>query len=100
MKQATVSVRTYALTFVALLALALVTSLIGMIDLGPFSLPVAVTIATMKAVLIAAFFMQALYGAKQIRIILAGGVIWFLIMVTLTLGDYMTRGWVSALGGK
>jgi len=48
----------------------------------------------MKASLIAAFFMQALYECKIVRIIIAGGVVWFLIMVTLTLADYMSRGWL------
>ncbi|MBV9308902.1 MAG: hypothetical protein JOZ45_22335 [Acidobacteriaceae bacterium] len=61
---------------------------------------IAVTIATAKAILIAFFFMHALYESKVIRVILAGGIIWFLIMVSLTLGDYMTRGWVLNLGGK
>ena len=100
MKQPVVSIRTYTLTFVSLLALALATSLISFLDLGPFSMVIAVTIAAAKAILIAAFFMHALYESKVIRVILAGGVIWFLIMVSLTLGDYMTRGWVLKLGGK
>ena len=100
MKQPTVSRRTYALTFASLLALALATTLIGFLDLGPFSMVIAITIAAAKATLIAAFFMHALYESKVVRVILAGGIIWFLIMVTLTLGDYMTRGWVVPLGGK
>lgn len=100
MKGPTVSIKTYTLTFVALLALALATTLIGFLDLSPFSMIIAVTIAAAKAILIASFFMHALYESKVIRVILAGGVIWFLIMVTLTLGDYMTRGWVLTLGGK
>lgn len=100
MKGPVVSIKTYTWTFLALLALALLTTLIGFLDLGPFSMVIAVTIATAKAVLIASFFMHALYKSKVIRVILAGGVIWFLIMVSLTLGDYMTRGWVLNLGGK
>lgn len=100
MKQPTVSVRTYTLTFVALLALVLITSLIGFLDLGPFTMVIAITIATIKATFIACFFMHALYESKVVRVVIAGGVIWFLIMVSLTLGDYMTRGWVLKLGGK
>ena len=100
MKKPVVSIRAYTLTFLSLLALALLTTLIGFLDLGPFSMVIAVTIAAAKATLIAAFFMHALYESKVVRVILSGGVIWFLIMVTLTLGDYMTRGWVLPLGGK
>ena len=59
---------------------------------------IAVSIATIKASLIAALFTQALYEGKVVRIILAGGVIWFLILVTLTLADYMTRGWLPFPG--
>jgi cytochrome c oxidase subunit 4 len=93
-----VSVRKYALVFGALLLLALTTTLIGMLDLGPFNMIIAITIAAAKASLIAAFFMQALYEGKIVRIILTGGVVWFLIMITLTLGDYMTRGWLPFPG--
>ena len=100
MKEPVVSIKTYTWTFLALLALVLATTLIAFLDLGPFTMVIALTIATIKAVLIASFFMHALYESKVIRVIVAGGVIWFLIMVSLTLGDYMTRGWVQKLGGK
>lgn len=93
-----VSIRTYGLVFAGLLLLALVTTLIGMLDLGPFNMVIAITIAAAKASFIAAFFMQALYEGKIVRIIVTGGVVWFLIMVTLTLGDYMSRGWVGLPG--
>lgn len=93
-----VSIRTYAFVFTALLLFALITTLIGMLDLGPFNMVIAITIALIKASLIAAFFMQALYEGKIVRIIITGGVVWFLIMVTLTLGDYMTRGWLPFPG--
>ena len=98
MKQPVVTRKTYALVWLSLLALALLTTLIGFLDLGPFNMIIAITIATAKACLIAAFFMHALYEGKVIRIIVAGGVVWFLIMITLTLGDYMTRGWLPFPG--
>jgi cytochrome c oxidase subunit 4 len=93
-----VSVRKNALVFGALLVLALSTTLIGMLDLGPFNMVIAITIAATKAALIAAFFMQALYESKIVRIIITGGVVWFLIMITLTLGDYVSRGWLPFPG--
>lgn len=98
MKQPIVSRKTYAFTWLALLALALTTTLIGFINLGPFNMIIAITIATAKACLIASFFMHALYENKVVRVVLAGGVLWFLIMVSLTLGDYMTRGWLPFPG--
>ena len=35
-----------------------------------------------------------------VRVVLAGAVIWFLIMIKMTIGDYVTRGWVYPLSGK
>lgn len=98
MRPPTVSIGKYAAVFGSLLILALATTLIGFLDLGPFNMIIAITIAAAKASLIAAFFMQALYEGKIVRIVIAGGVVWFLIMLTLTLGDYMSRGWLPFPG--
>jgi cytochrome c oxidase subunit IV len=98
MSQPTVSARTYAFTLLALLGLTLLTSLLALLDLGRFSFVAGVAIAVLKASLIAAIFMHALYDTKLIRVILAGGVIWFLIMISITLGDYLTRGWLPFPG--
>ena len=92
MSQPTVSIKTYTFTWLVLLGLTLLTSLIGLIDLGVFNLVAAVLIAAVKASLIATFFMHAFYEAKLVRVVLAGGIIWFLILISLTLGDYLTRG--------
>ena len=98
MSQSAVSVKTYAFTLLALLGLTLLTSLLGLADLGRFSLIAAVAIAALKASLIASFFMHALYETKLVRVVMAGGVIWFLIMISLTLGVYLTRGWMPYPG--
>lgn len=39
--------------------------------------------------------MHALYETPLIRVILASGVLWFLILITLTMCDYLTRYSVS-----
>ncbi len=89
-----VSLRAYLLTYAGLLALTLSTVLIGYIDLGWGSMFVAVVIAAAKAALIALFFMHALVEKKLVWLVIAGSVIWFLILVSLTFGDYITRGWL------
>jgi len=86
-------------TFLALLALTLSTVLIGFLNLGWGSMFVAVLIALGKAILIACFFMHALLEKKIVKLVIAGSILWFLILVTLTAGDYITHGWV-AFGGK
>lgn len=90
--------KTLSLVFVSLLALVLGTTLIGFLNLGHFNIVVAVAIAVIQACLVAGFFMQALYEGKIVHIILTGGIVWFLIMETLTLGDYMSRGWLPIPG--
>jgi cytochrome c oxidase subunit IV len=98
MSQPTVSVKTYALTLMGLLGLTLLTSLLGLQDLGRLSIVIAVLIALAKATLIATFFMHAFFGSKLVRVVLAAGVIWFLIMICLTTADYFTRGWLPFPG--
>ena len=92
------SAKSYVLTYVGLLALTLSTVLIGFLDLGWGSMFVAVTIATAKATLIALFFMHALVEKKLVWLVIGGALVWFLILVSLTLGDYITRGWVPFPG--
>jgi cytochrome c oxidase subunit IV len=94
MTQPLVSRKTYLFTFLSLLALTLLTTLLGFIDMGPLNVVVAVGIAAVKASLIAAFFMHALYESKLVRVALAGGVIWFLILISLTISDYISRSWL------
>ena len=93
-----VSARKYVYTFAGLLALTLSTVLIGYIDLGWGSMFVAVAIAAAKATLIASIFMHALYESKLIKVVIGGALVWFLILVSLTIGDYITRGWLPYPG--
>jgi cytochrome c oxidase subunit IV len=90
--------RSYWIVYVVLLALTLLTVLLGYLHMGEFNMVVAIAIATIQASLIAGFFMHALYEAPLVRVVAAGGVIWFLIMMTLTLTDYHTRGWLPFPG--
>ena len=98
MKEPALSRKSYSLAWLGLLALLLANTLIAFVNLGPWSTVIAIAIATIMASIVAGFLMHALYEAVIIRVILAGGVIWFLILVSLTLGDYMTRGWLPVPG--
>lgn len=93
-----VSARTYLFTWITLLGLTLLTSLLGTVNLGAMSLIVGLIIAATKGSLIASFFMHALYDSKLVRVVLAGGIIWLLVLVTLTIADYITRGWLPFPG--
>src|SRR6185312_12388701 len=78
MKTHLVSLKGYILTWLALLALAGLTILIGFANLGQFNILVAVAIAAAQASLLAAVYMHGLFGTTLIRVIAAGGIIWFL----------------------
>jgi caa(3)-type oxidase subunit IV len=92
------NLKTLLLVLAGLWALLLGSTLLGFIDLGQFNIAVAVAIAVLQALLITGFFMKVLYERKIVHIIFVGGIVWFLIMETLTLGDYMTRGWLPFPG--
>ncbi len=93
-----VSAKTYVFTYLGLLGLTLSTVLTGFVDLGWGSMFIAILIATAKATLIASFFMHALVEKKLVRLVIVGALVWFLILMTLTVGDYITRGWLPFPG--
>jgi cytochrome c oxidase subunit 4 len=98
MSEPALSRKSYVFIWLGLLGLTLLNTLIAFVNLGAWSTVIAVGIAAIMACLVAGFLMHALYEAMVIRIILAAAVIWFLILVSLTLGDYMTRGWLPFPG--
>src|ERR1051325_4548032 len=74
------SVGTYTLIFLALIALTGVTTAVAYVDLGPFSVVVALTIAVVKMLLVALFFMHLRHSTTLTRIMVGGGlgsVLWF-----------------------
>jgi cytochrome c oxidase subunit 4 len=86
--------KVYAWTCVALLALLAATWVIAYVDLGPFNLIVALAVAITKAILIALFFMHVKGSSRVLHLAAMAGVIWLLFLISLTLGDYLTRGWI------
>ena len=88
--------KTYVKVFIALLVLMVATIVAGEFDMGnPYNLIVALAIAVAKMILIVLFFMHVLYSSRLTWVIVSTGFFWFIIMVTITLSDYLTRGWVS-----
>lgn len=85
-------------TWLGLLALTLVNTLIAFVNLGVWSAVIAVALTVIMAALIVSFWMHALYESKVVWIVIAGAVIWFLILITGTLDDYITRSWLPFPG--
>jgi cytochrome c oxidase subunit IV len=86
--------KVYMRTCIALLALLALTWMIAYVDLGPFNLIVALAVAIAKAIVIALFFMHIKGSSHLLHLAAVAGVIWLLFLISLTLGDYYTRGWV------
>ena len=94
MSSATVSKKTYVLVWIALMIFLLLTWGLAQFDLGLANTVVAILIAIIKMSLVILFFMHVRYNSKLTWIFAGAGFVWFLIMVTLTMNDYLTRGLV------
>jgi cytochrome c oxidase subunit 4 len=92
METTTHPARIYWKTSAALMLLLALTWTIGYVDLGLFNLVFALAISIAKALIVALFFMHLKGSSRLLRLAATAGVIWLLIMLTLTLSDYFTRG--------
>ena len=92
------SVKTYALVLITLLVLTVLTTLVAFVDLGNFSVVVALGIAVTKMLLVALFFMHVRYSTRLTRLVIVGGLMWLAILLLLTLSDFFTRGWLGTPG--
>jgi cytochrome c oxidase subunit 4 len=88
---ANVPKKNYVRVWIALLVLLLLTWGLADINLGPFNNVAALTISISKMLLVVLFFMHGRYEKPVTWIFICAGAIWFLIMVDLTLSDYLTR---------
>ena len=86
----------YLLICGILLALTFVTWGVALIDLGPWNIVVALTIAFCKATLVALFFMHVRYSPRRTQLIVVAGIFWLGIMILLTMSDYLTRPWLTS----
>jgi cytochrome c oxidase subunit 4 len=91
------TVKTYSLIFIALLVLTGVTTAVAYVDLGPFSVVVALVIAVIKMLLVALFFMHLRHSTMLTRIVVLGGLLWLAIMIGLTMSDFVSRGWLNRI---
>jgi cytochrome c oxidase subunit 4 len=88
-----VPTRIYYLIFAILMICTALTVGIAFVDLGPFNVVAALTIAVFKATLVVLFFMHVKYSTRLTWAVVAGSVFWLGILLALTMGDYLTRPW-------
>src|ERR1044071_3598966 len=91
MSEHIVSAKIYGLIFAALLVMTGVTYWVSLLDLGRLNVIVALTIATIKAVLVVLYFMHVRYSSRLTWVVVVSGFFWLAIMIALTMSDYLTR---------
>jgi cytochrome c oxidase subunit 4 len=93
------SVSVFYIVFVALLLLLALTVEVARHDLGRWNFVVATSIAAVKAVLIALYFMHVLRSVQITKLVVCVGFFWLAILFTLALADYWTRDWLFVTNG-
>ena len=84
---------TYIMVFAILLVGTAITVGAAYIDLGIFNPVVALAIACTKAVIVILFFMHVKYQSNLVKMTVGAGFFTFLVLVMMTLTDYMSRAW-------
>ena len=82
---------TYFLVFLALMAGTAITVAVTYVHLGWLNLPLALIIATTKALLVIMFFMHLKDHPKLIKVTFIAAFFFFAILVAHTLSDYLSR---------
>jgi cytochrome c oxidase subunit 4 len=91
--------RTYYTIFALLMGLTVVTVFAAFTHLGVFNFPVAIGIAITKATLVILFFMHAKYSSRLTKLFVGMSFFFLLILFSLTLTDYLSRGLKTYPGG-
>lgn len=87
--------RTYTTVFAVLIVLTALTVGASFVPMGPWHTLVGLGFGAAKAALVILVFMHLWYSPRLLWLVLAAGLFWLGIMVTLTLSDYLTRQWLA-----
>jgi cytochrome c oxidase subunit IV len=84
----------YFAVFFALLVGTGLTVFAATLDLGKFNATVALGIATVKATLVALFFMHVWHASEKLtKLVVIAALFFLLLLLGLTMSDYATRLW-------
>ena len=80
--------------WIALLAGTGLTVYAATLDLAPYNAAVALGIATIKATLVALFFMHVWHASEKLtKLVVIAALFFLLLLLGLTMSDYATRLW-------
>ena len=83
----------YMLVFATLLVGTGLTVLAAYFDMGPLNPIIALGIATFKGVVVILFFMHVAYQSRLIKMTVAAGFFTFMVLIMMTMSDYISRAW-------
>ena len=92
--QSSSPLKTYITIWITLLVGTALTVYASGLDLGRFNAAVALTIATIKATLVALFFMHVKGASEKLtKLVVISAIFFLLILLGLSMADYATRAW-------
>ena len=83
----------YTFVFGTLLVFTLLTVGAAFVDMKWANPVIALGIACFKAVIVILFFMHAKYQSRLIKMTIASGFFVFLVLIVMTMSDYISRSW-------
>lgn len=86
-----VPIKTYLFVFLGLLVLTFITVAVAQVHLGKWNTVVAMLIATVKALLVMAFFMHLKYSGQLNRLIIGLGFFFLLVLYIFCFADIFFR---------
>jgi cytochrome c oxidase subunit 4 len=87
-----ISTKLYVTIWIALMCLTVITAGVAFIDLGPFNTIVALSIATLKAVLVVLIFMHVKYTSEKLtKTVVISAIFFLFLLLALSMADYTTR---------
>jgi len=87
--------KSYLLVFFTLLILTGITVWVSMINFGALNVPIALTIASVKALCVVLVFMHLAHSEKLNWVFAFNGIFWLFILMLFTLSDFLSRGWLQ-----
>lgn len=88
-----VSPKIYVAIFASLLVATGLTVAASYVEMYAFNVVVALAIAVAKAMLVVLFFMHVKYSSKLTKLTVFAGFFTFLVLIFMTLADYISRAW-------
>jgi cytochrome c oxidase subunit 4 len=85
--------KSYIFVFLALIAGTILTVVAATVNLQWANTPVALAIATVKAVLVILFFMHVIHSTRLTWVVVISAFLWLGVMFVLVFSDYLSRSW-------